>query len=395
MREEIIVVGGGPSGLQFAREIGHRTDWDVTVLERNSAIGDNTKSTGGTFDEMVLQYDVPDSVIMGATDEIVFESDNEQVSINVPGYVLDFPAFLEWMAEDASDHGAEIVTGVNVQDALMDNGQVTGVRDNKGKEWDADLVIDASGPAGVLSEDILGWDRDPNDRAVGKEYEVTGNWDGDGMVFRWGHDVAPGGYAWTFRAGDRFKIGVCWCDYHFERFSDTDETIDDYIQRWIDDDPRWEVDEIHEVHAGEAYVDTSMNKRVTDGLMAVGDSIGSINPVLGEGIRPGMDSARMAAERAIPAMKMDDVSEDALKNYETRWNAEKGSRWRMDRFIAEILYGLQPDQYDELFGKMSDWSEDEWEDLLSNGLNLLETMKIYPFRLQDIKRLPRWVRVMA
>ncbi|PSP51360.1 NAD(P)/FAD-dependent oxidoreductase, partial [Halobacteriales archaeon QH_7_68_42] len=63
-RADVVVAGGGPAGLQFARSMAGRSNRSVVVLEANDALSDNDKSTGGTFDRVIEGFDIPDSVVM-------------------------------------------------------------------------------------------------------------------------------------------------------------------------------------------------------------------------------------------------------------------------------------------------------------------------------------------
>lgn len=107
---DIVVAGGGPSGLQFARTVAARSDYSVAVLEANDDLSENDTSTGGTFRQIVEGYDLPESVVMDTTDAVEFEGSGSWACLPVEAYVLDFPAFLEFLGEDAEREGAEIHT---------------------------------------------------------------------------------------------------------------------------------------------------------------------------------------------------------------------------------------------------------------------------------------------
>jgi digeranylgeranylglycerophospholipid reductase len=394
---DVVVAGGGPAGLQFAREVGRRTACSVAVLERNDALSDNDKSTGGTFHQVIDGFDVPEAVIMDASPGVVFEGPTEHSRLPLPNYVLDFPSFLEFLGEDATESGVDVHTGVTVDGPVVEDGAVTGVRAHQGGgavEFGADLVVDATGPAGVLTTDLGMWDPAKAQRGIGKEYEVVGEFAEDAMLFKFDHEYAPGGYAWVFPAGDGvFKIGVCWIDDFYERHGpDTGGEIDSYVRRWIDSDDRWRVDEIRDVHAGQAISDNSINQRVADGIVAVGDAVSSINPLFGEGIRPGMESARMAADAAIPALERGDVTRDALAAYETRWNREKGPKWKLQRVVGELLYDFDGEQQDRFVANAGTLSEEQTARLQRYELTVPDLLGLYPFKLKDTRKLPALVR---
>jgi len=392
---DFVVAGGGPAGLQFAREVAERSAYSVAVLERNDALTDNDKSTGGTFEQVVDGFDIPDDVIMDENDDVVFEGPTAHARLPIPGYVLDFPAFLDYLGADARRHGVDIFTDTQVVGTIDDNGHVTGVRyrrDTAG-EVAARITVDATGPAAVLAGEHGLFDRTDAQRGIGKEYEVTGEFDLDSMVFSFDHADAPGGYAWTFPAGDGvFKAGVCWIDDFYAKYGSEGRTIDDFVREWIESDPRWRMDELRATHAGEAVSNNSINQRAADGLLAVGDAVSSINPLFGEGIRPGMESARMAADVAIRALDDGETSREALAAYERRWNRTKGPHWKRQRAVGELLYDFDADQQDAFVRASDDLSAEQIDRLQRYELTLSDLLGLYPFKLRDVTKIPRLLR---
>lgn len=394
---DAVVAGGGPAGLQFAREIGRRTDRSVAVLESNDGLADNDKSTGGTFHQVIDGFDVPESVVMDASSDVIFEGPDASERLAIPNYVLDFPAFLEYLGEDAAARGAAIHTGTRVAGPVVEDGSVVGVRCREGgdeRTIRADLVVDATGPAGALTTRLGMWDPDAAQRGIGKEFEVEGRFDCGSMLFRFDHEFAPGGYAWVFPAGDGvFKVGVCWIDEFYERHRARDgRTIDDYVRNWLASDSRWEAESIRAVHAGEAVSDNSINRRARDGLVAVGDAVSSINPLFGEGIRPGMESARMAADVAVRALESGDTSREALVEYERRWNREKGPKWRMQRIVGELLYDFDARQQTRFVERAGRLSDEQLDRLQRYELTVRDLLALYPFEPRDVSKAPRLLR---
>ncbi|RNJ25495.1 NAD(P)/FAD-dependent oxidoreductase [Halosegnis longus] len=391
---DVVVAGGGPAGLQFARELGARTDYRVCLLEANPSLADNDKSTGGTFEQVIDGFDVDESVVMGSSPSVVFEGPTARERLAIPNYVLDFPAFLEWLGEEAASDGVDVRTGARVTGPVVEDGRVVGV-ETREETVRATLVVDATGETGALTTELGMWNRNAGQRGIGKEFEVSGTFDSDAMVFRFDHEVAPGGYAWVFPGDDRFKVGVCWVNDFYERHAPDDRSIDDYLRSWLDRDDRWRADEIHATHAGAVVSDNSINQRATDGLVAVGDAVSSINPLFGEGIRPGMESARMAADVAIDALDAGDVSRERLAAYEQRWNGEKGGDWRLQRVVGELLYDFDAGQQDEFVRASGEFSRAGLDRLQQYELTLRDLLRLYPARASDVLKLPRVARHLA
>ena len=391
---DVVVAGGGPAGLQFARELGARTDYAVCLLEANPSLTDNDKSTGGTFEQVIDGFDVDESVVMGDSEHVVFEGPTARERLAIRNYVLDFPAFLDWLGEEAASDGVEIRTGERVTGPIVEDGAVVGV-ETTDERVRGRLTVDATGETGVLTTELGMWSRERGQRGIGKEFEVSGTFDSDAMVFRFDHEVAPGGYAWVFPGDDRFKVGVCWVNDFYDRHAPDDRSIDAYLRSWLDRDDRWRVDEIHATHAGAVVSDNSINQRATDGLVAVGDAVSSINPLFGEGIRPGMESARMAADVAVDALDAGDCSRDRLAAYERRWNAEKGDEWRLQRIVGELLYDFDAGQQDEFVRSSGAFSQAGLDRLQRYELTLADLLRLYPARASDLSKLPRVARHLS
>lgn len=394
-RYAAVVAGGGPAGLQTARELaaaGH----DVAVLEADDALGDNDKSTGGTFHQVVEGYGLPDRVVMDDCSAVAFEGPSARARLSLPAYVLDFPELQEWLGETVEGAGGAVHTGVRVQSPVVEDGVVRGVEVTRGGERRtvrADLTVDATGPAAALAGPLGMFDRDGAQRGIGMEFEVAGPYEtGDELLFAFDHDLAPGGYAWTFPAGERrYKAGVCWVD-EFADARDRERSIRDYVEAWLAADDRWGDGEVRGVHAGEGAWTNSITVRARDGVVAVGDAASSINPLFGEGIRPALASASMAAAAAARALDAGDCSRARLRAYEERWNREYGGKWRLQRLLSDLLYDFTPSQQDRFVRAIERLGDGGADRLQRYDLSVRDLLTLYPFEPRDLEKVPGLLR---
>ncbi|MFX0138946.1 MAG: NAD(P)/FAD-dependent oxidoreductase, partial [Candidatus Hodarchaeota archaeon] len=63
-------------------------------------------------------------------------------------------------------------------------------------------------------------------------------------------------------------------------------------------------------------------KLFMNGFMGVGDAVGFVSPIIGEGISYGMTSGKLAAETAIEAIEKEDFSASELKKYKKKLRKE-------------------------------------------------------------------------
>jgi digeranylgeranylglycerophospholipid reductase len=373
-RFDVIVAGAGPAGAQCARDLAQR-GYDVVVLEAEAEDGfprQSNKSTAGTFPSMMASFGVPDEVVMNYTDDVVLESPNDHYVQHQPGAVLEFADFKRWLVAEGREEGATYRFDARVNAPIMDGGEIAGVRYAGDEKAYADIVVDATGPAAPLAKELGVCDLQRRNQAIGVEWEMEGvevtHPDyadlTNAMMLRLDHDYAPGGYSWIFHTGgDTAKVGLCYIQNgSHERYGRDGAGIDDYLHYWLDDDPRFAGAERigdKQQHRGSAHIQMP-GKLYTDGFMAIGDAVPTIDPLWGEGIHKGMKSGRMAAITADRCFTKDDpdTSADAMSVYSKLWHSEVAPRMRERLLMTELLYLAPNERYDTLMADLRETGND-------------------------------------
>ncbi|MFB6202234.1 MAG: digeranylgeranylglycerophospholipid reductase [Halorhabdus sp.] len=372
-RYDVAIAGAGPAGAQAARDLARR-GYDVVVLETEAEADfprASNKSTGGTFPSMLASFGIPDDVVMQFTDSVVIESPSEYLRKKQTGAVLDFGAFKQFLVADGRQQGAEYRFDARVSGPVMDGERVVGVRYDGGEELQADIVIDATGPAAPIASELGVSDLERERHAIGVEFEMDGvDLDAagyadlrDAMMLRLDHEYAPGGYAWIFHTGgDTAKVGLCYINNDsYQRYATADRTIDGYLDHWLDTDPRFaEATKIEgRQHRGSAHIQPPGGMS-TDGFMAIGDTVPSIDPLWGEGIHNAMRSGRAAAVTADQSLTPEnpDTSAGAMAFYETLWHREVAPRMDSRLRMTELLYLAPNERYDQLLADLNSLDDD-------------------------------------
>ena len=177
---KIIIIGGGAAGL-IAAGFAAKNSNDVTVLERNARPARKVMITGKgrcnvtnactLINELMDNIPVNNRFLYSAFSRFMpydtmdlFEELGVKLKIERGNRV--FPEsdkavdIVDALVKFAKSNGAKIITGVRVSELLISDGAVTGVRDENGKEYEADKVLIATG---------------------GKSYPLTGS-TGDGYT---------------------------------------------------------------------------------------------------------------------------------------------------------------------------------------------------------------------
>lgn len=402
-RYEVVIAGAGPAGAQCARDLAAR-GYDVLVLETEAEDvfpRTSNKSTAGTFPRMTAAFGVPDDVVMNFTDFVVLESPNDHYKAKQPGAVLDFGDFKRWLVADGQELGATYRFDTRVTKPITDGDEVLGVYVKGDEEVYADIVIDATGPAAPLAKDLEVVDLRRENHAIGIEYEMENvrvEYDGyadlsDSMMLRLDHDIAPGGYAWVFHTGeDTAKVGLCYIQNprHLE-YAEDGLTVDGYLQRWLDNDPRL-VDAVEiegrQQHRGSAHIQLP-GRMSADSFMAIGDTVPSVDPVWGEGIHKCMESGRAAAIVADHAFTGEvDTSAETMALYDQLWHERVAPNVENRMMLAELLYLASNERYDRFMRDLNRLPDETLSK--ANQGNKLAMMRL--LHLEDTPRLLKFAR---
>ena len=373
-RYDVAIAGAGPAGAQCARDLAAR-GYDVVVLETEAEADfprQSNKSTAGTFPSMMSAFGIPDDVVMSYTDTVVLESPNDYYESYQPGAVLEFADFKRFLVEDGREKGAEYRFDARVSRPVLDDDDVIdGVQYAGDETVYADVVVDATGPAAPIASALDVVDLERENQAIGIEYELEGvdlNHPeyadlARAMMLRLDHEIAPGGYSWVFATGpDTAKVGVCYIqnDRHQET-AEAGQTIDGYLEGWLDRDPRFADAERLEgkVHRGSAHIQRPGTMH-TDGFLAIGDTVPTIDPLWGEGIHKGMKSARAAAKTIDQCFTHADRPRDAghLELYDQLWHEEVAPRMNARLLLTELLYLAPNERYDTLMRDLQETPDD-------------------------------------
>lgn len=408
---DVIVVGAGPAGSTTAAYLAQH-GLSVTLLEKSQFPRDKVCGDGLTpraVRHLVrLGIDTSEDngwirnkglrVYAGRKEPWHFDWPELK---DFPNYGLVRPRadFDNLLAEKAVASGAELIQGMNVTGAILDDrsGRIVGVRTKTGEEYRAPLVVAADGNSArlAISMGINKRDDRPMGVAVRAYYETPRSHDDylESWLELW--DGEPGksnllpGYGWVFGMGDgtsNVGLGVLSSS---KGFGKTDYRA--LMRTWLDATPEeWGFREENRKCAIQgAALPMSFNRQphYGRGLVLVGDSGGMISPFNGEGIAYAMEAAEYAAAAIADAHARGIGTKDAeraLHAYPAQLRAELGGYFRLGMIFVQLIgnpqimrlctkYGLPRPTLMRLVMKLlahlTDAHEGDWMDRLINTLS--------------------------
>jgi digeranylgeranylglycerophospholipid reductase len=352
-RFDVVVAGNGPAGGQAARELA-AAGLSVALVTRETTIGLPVTSTAGTIAETLSEFGLPRDVVQRDICGLRLVGPSRRLEIwydEPSAHVLDFRRLKEFLFEDAVASGATAFTGTTVLAPILEHGRAAGVRARSREhggtlELRGRVVVDATGPAGVLAAGLGLRSRRPGLLGSGLEVVLEGQrLDAEGRWFDifLGRRVVPGGYAWISPIGPAAaKVGACWILAYAER----ERSLEEHLRRFIETEPQLVPGPPLETHGGFAYVNGGVRRHAQDGFLAIGDAANQVNPLFGEGIRHCLWSGRLAARTILDAMARNDLSVRSLGAYDARWRTYRDWQWPLAQTFHRALYRATDAQLD-------------------------------------------------
>jgi digeranylgeranylglycerophospholipid reductase len=337
---DAVIVGAGPAGANCARKLA-KLGHSVLLIERSKIIGIPNFSSGGTPNETMKVFRLPKKVTYSAWNSILIASKNERAEFLYKkrmGYILNYMRLKQFLAKDAKKHGADILTGVHVDDVVVKNNFVCGVTFHEGveKKIFAKVVVDATGGRATLSQKLGLLKADKKKLAVGIEYHMK-NVElerKERIDFYFGSAYVPGGYAWIFPIGlTKAKVGLCALKLQKAKID-----LKKLLEKFAAENPQTKNSIQTDLHSGSVFANGGIKNHTLNGFIAIGDAAGQINPLSGEGIRHALYSGFFAAEVIDAALQKNRVDKKSLDAYNERWKKYVGNKWKNSLRIQHILY---------------------------------------------------------
>ena len=346
-RYDVVIIGAGPAGATAARLLA-KAGASVALVDREKF--PREKCCAGWLSALAFKEFPELAARQGAFVECAFSglvfhspdleataewSDSAPVGYQVSRAKLD--AALVDMAREA---GAEVILGEAASE-ITESGAGVSVKLASGRALEAKILIGADGANSLVARSVgLMAEIAPADMigSINECFEI-----GEAAVEKLYGPARPihvaiaynflAGYAWAFPKRSSVALGLGGKGLSAEKTRPRFKEFISDAQR-IGLIPPGSASKACGGGIIPAGVALKAKSHVSRRTMLVGDAGGFVASASGEGIYPGMLSARIAAEVALKALAASDVS-SALSEFNAAWRA------RMEKFLAMPNVNLQ------------------------------------------------------
>jgi len=340
---DVIVVGGGPSGLSTAKSLAEK-GLDVLVLEKKTAVGRDIICTGIVGTELFKSFDVRRNSILNVLQKVrVVSPFKTSIDYEHPfpfAYVVDREKFDSNLALDARNAGVVIMPSTKVLDVVVDRNEARVIAESAADmklTYKAKMVVLATGINYTLSRKLdLGYSKD---FLTGIQVELDRK-DVCVPTILVGKRISPGAFAWAVPSnGKKARIGLV-----------TRRHSRKYLKRLIDElfpDVSTEMEGLN--IRPKLIAQGFLRKSYGDRILAVGEAAGQVKTTTGGGLYYGMLCAQIAADVIEHSFVRNAFRSSNLAAYETSWKKVLNKEIKIGYYARKICGGLSDRQIESFF----------------------------------------------
>ena len=260
------------------------------------------------------------------------------------GVVLNFAKFRAFLASEVQGNGSEVWLGCRYIKHSQVNGETIvefkQLSDGQIIQVSAKVLVDATGFARAIMYDK---ENDKPDflSGTGIEYlievepEIYNKYAND-LIFFLGDKWMPKGYSWIFpMEQNRLKVGAGRIFLDPKTVKNL-EPLKKYIYLLIDEYLKSKSYKIIDKHGSTLkYSQGLKDIYCQDNIIAIGDTVSTVNFLGGEGIRHGMDGAEIAGKYIQQYL---DGKISNFRGYETEMHRKFDKKWHISERLAVRKY---------------------------------------------------------
>ncbi|MEM3068888.1 MAG: NAD(P)/FAD-dependent oxidoreductase [Nitrososphaerales archaeon] len=396
---DIVVVGAGISGCIVSYLLAKK-GFKVCLIDvkRAQDVGDKVCGdalVGRGLD--LLGFEPPSDAITNVASALRFHASGmAPITLKTRVFLLDRPRFGQYFLHKAIDNGSIFVDKCRAFAPILEGDKIIGIKartDNSQVELFAKVTIDASGINCAIRRNLPKdwWVSKPIEgnnlalcyREIRKLKESKVNTEYCDVFYD--RKVVPKGYYWIFpKREDLVNVGLG------ARMTTINYDLKERLYKHILSNPVFKESEILTQGFGMLPISPPLSCFTASGFIAIGDAAKQVNPFIGEGIRPSIISAYIAAETIT---KSKDFDQDHLWSYNVDFMKKLGIRHAMFAAFGSFFERLNYEEVKPLLSVYEGgaYKFDDFEDF---NIGLLLTLKAFLKGFKQLKSIQREISIV-
>jgi digeranylgeranylglycerophospholipid reductase len=318
---DVVVVGAGPTGSNAAYRIASK-GYNVLLLERDAKPGQFNSCGGGVGYFIKDLYGYPDEIAGREISKVRLTLHNREIFFDAgkPIYTsVQRPMFDNWFAQRAANAGATLKVSHKALDYDPLKRRITCLNRVSGETvyFDGKLFIFADGPRTLAWRTCRVGLPANKPMHIGIAYELSAPKAAhDTYEFIFDEIKLPYGYFWVFPGENALNVGVGGPREQLRG------KLGPMLHEFIESREDLRDLKTERISSGliPAYLSGKMHG---DGVMAIGDAAGFVNPLTGGGIFMGLKSSEAAAKTALESLDAGRSDAKFLSRYTHRMKFSK------------------------------------------------------------------------
>lgn len=346
MDYDVIVVGAGPVGSTFARDVAKK-GFKVAILEKKREIGKPLQCAGILGNSIRNVNKLPKSVIINEVSGANIYSPNLNklyVTKNeTQGYIIDRIKYDEYLSKEALNNGVDILFKHKVVNVDPKRGMVSFKNSGDIHKLSARIIVGADGPNSVVAKCINSHSEHMN----GVQYLIKLNEivDIKNVNLYFNEYLAPG-FKWAIPLDSLFMRFGCVGNYDYKTLN---IQLNNLLKIKKEENPI-----ILEKYFGKIPIFNSSKKIYDNRVLLLGDAAAQTKPTTGGGLVLAFKASKFAVDVVEQNLEQNNNANINLKNYYNLCKKDFFNELRVQKMVSNVFSSLTDDDLENMFDKLKE-----------------------------------------
>lgn len=347
---DVVVIGAGPVGSTFAREMSLK-GYKVVILDKKRKIGVPLQCAGLLAKKIKEWNILPDEYILNEVKGAFIHSPSDDLlrvsKKDTAAYVIDRVGYDQFLAKQAVESGVELLLGHKVQ-KVDDEGNI---QIKNGKTLSGQIIVGADGHSSIVSSSF-----NPPDKSLSAcqflVEDEAANFDTDYVHLHVNSKLAPG-FIWIIPlTSSTVRIGL-FGEHNYHK-------LNSFILKFLQKSRLFKNPKILKKYQGRIPVYDPKKKLHMNNKILLGDAASQVKPTTGGGLLIGFKCASLAVPIVSRVLENGEIS--LLSDYEKEFRKEFRKELNIQLEVQKTYSSLRNKDLDHMFIKLK---EENAEQLIS------------------------------